>query len=69
MTAEELRKIAEGDRDGLAKAFQAMLVDFGYQGLTEESVHEHISAYMGGLEAGKGIIAKFIYGWMENGID
>ena len=69
MTGEQLRQFASSDRPTLAKAFHGMLKDFGYSDLTQEQVTEHIISFIDGdLEPEGDIIAKFVYGWLENGI-
>ena len=70
MTGEQLRQFASSDRPTLAKAFHGTLTEFGYTDLTQEAVIEHITNFIDGKPEPEGdIVAKFIYGWLENGIE
>lgn len=70
MTGETLRQFAASDRPTLATAFHNMLVEFGYPSLTKATVTEHIGAFMDGDPLPEqDVIAMFIYGWLENGIE
>ena len=70
MTGEQLRQFASSDRPTLAKAFTGMLNEFGYSGLEQSLVTQHIASYLDGDPEPEGdIIAKFIYGWLNDGID
>jgi len=69
MNAETLRQFASSDRPTLAKAFHGMLVDFGYADLPIESVTAKITSFMDGDPEPEDIIAKFVYGWLNNGIN
>jgi hypothetical protein len=69
MTGEQLRQFASSDRPTLAKAFHGMLTEFGYGDLTQNEVTKHIISFVDQEPQPDGIIAKFIYGWLENGID
>ena len=69
MTGEQLQTIAKSDQPGLTKAFHAMLVEWGYTDLTKDLVANHITSFVDGEPEPESIIAKFIYGWLNNGID
>ncbi len=69
MTGQQLRQFASSDRLTLAKAFHGMLEEFGYADLTMELVTKHIISYVDQEPEPEDIIAKFIYGWLENGIE
>jgi len=70
MTGEQLRQFASSDRPTLAKAFHGMLKEFGYGDLTQAVVTKHITSFIDNEPEPEGdIIAKFIYGWLENGIE
>lgn len=69
MTSDKLKYFAQHDRETLVKAFQGILVDFGYNGLESTEVDKHITSYMNDEPEPSGIIPKFIYGWLTNGIE
>ena len=70
MTAEELQRIAKVNTPALAEAFTAMLVDWGYKGLKKALVSQHITSFMAGDPEPEGnIIAKFVYGWLNDGVE
>lgn len=69
MDAEQLQAIAKKDQPKLTDAFHAMLKEWGYEDLTKDLVAKNITSFVDGEPEPDGIIAKFIYGWLNDGID
>jgi len=68
MTAENLRHRYEEDPDAIVKLFTQVLCEFGYEGLSEETVRMACESVYNGKQP-VGIIDMFVNGWLTKGME
>ena len=65
--AEQIRAAAKGDPGAVARAFQAVLVDFGYR-VDAAYCEKQIEAYFRG-DVPRGGPSMFIHSWLKDGME